>query len=363
MFIKNEQTLIVNDMNTDRTQIKENLFHRALQIFHNNTGLKFNIEGMHFVNERGVEVDAFLRLDFPGANRQFVVEIKTRLTNANLLLAFMDKLGDAYPGQQRLIITEYVNPVMAERLKNHDIAFIDLAGNAYVNLPPVFIYIKGNKQEDALPRQTRNRAFQATGLKMLFALINNPALLNAPYRDIAKAANVALGTVGWVFTDLRGAGYLVDMGKRGKRLKNKKQLIDRWVTAYPEVLRPKVTRGLYTAKEHDWWKNVHLDNYNAFWGGEVAAAKITKYLQPELITVYLCEEPARLLIKNKLKKDPDGEIELLDVFWTTDIIQHDEALAPPLLIYADLIATGDARNLETAKLIYEREIAGLIGEG
>jgi hypothetical protein len=29
-------------------------------------------------------------------------------------------------------------------------------------------------------------------------------------------------------------------------------------------------------------------------------------------------------------------------------------LVPPLLVYADLLATGDARNLETAALIRER---------
>jgi len=353
----------MNTMSADRNQIEENLLHRALNVFHNNTGLKFNIEGIRLANERGIEADAFLRLDFPGTGKQFVVEIKTKLTNANLLLAFMDKLGDAYPGQQRLIITEYVNPVMAERLKNHNIAFIDLAGNAYIDLPPVFIYIKGNKPEETLPRQTRNRAFQATGLKMLFALLNNPALVNAPYRDIAKAANVALGTVGWVLKDLRNAGYLVDMGKRGKRLENKKQLIERWVTAYPEVLRPKITRGHYTAKDYDWWQNVNIKDYkNACWGGEIAAAKMTRYLKPQLITVYTPEPPGPLLIRNKLKKDPAGEIEILDVFWNIDLFPPQEGLVPPLLVYADLITTGDARNLETAKLIYERDIVGLIGK-
>ncbi len=37
-------------------------------------------------------------------------------------------------------------------------------------------------------------------------------------------------------------------------------------------------------------------------------------------------------------------------------------LAPPLLIYADLLATGDTRNIETARMIYEQELTGLIRE-
>jgi hypothetical protein len=35
---------------------------------------------------------------------------------------------------------------------------------------------------------------------------------------------------------------------------------------------------------------------------------------------------------------------------------HDD-LVPPLLIYADLMATGDTRNIETARMIYEKELS------
>ncbi|HMF76515.1 MAG TPA: type IV toxin-antitoxin system AbiEi family antitoxin [Bryobacteraceae bacterium] len=36
------------------------------------------------------------------------------------------------------------------------------------------------------------------------------------------------------------------------------------------------------------------------------------------------------------------------------------ALAPPLLVYADLMATGDPRNLETAKILYEQFLKPLV---
>ncbi|MCU7861984.1 MAG: hypothetical protein KZQ86_19650, partial [Candidatus Thiodiazotropha sp. (ex Lucinoma kastoroae)] len=140
--------------------------------------------------------------------------------------------------QKGLVVTDYVNPKMAERLKAMDMPFLDAAGNAYINEPPVYVYIKGNKPLEKPHRKLPTRAFQPTGLKVLFALLCRPGLENAPYRDIAKAADVALGTVGWVITDLRELGYLVDLGKRGRRLTNKEKLIERWVTTYPEQLRP-----------------------------------------------------------------------------------------------------------------------------
>ncbi len=43
---------------------------------------------------------------------------------------------------------------------------------------------------------------------MVFTLLMEPLLLQAPYRDIAKATAVALGTVGTILTDLRGQGKM-----------------------------------------------------------------------------------------------------------------------------------------------------------
>jgi hypothetical protein len=39
-----------------------------------------------------------------------------------------------------------------------------------------------------------------------------------------------------------------------------------------------------------------------------------------------------------------------------------EDLVHPILIYADLLATGNERNIETAKIIYDKHILELIRE-
>lgn len=337
------------------------LLHNTLEVFRNATGLKIAIEGEECSNDdAGHRADAEVRLTAPGVEQRFAVAIKAHLTTANLGIAVhqLERLQ-----QKGLIVTDYVNPKMAERLKALNTAFLDAAGNAYLNEPPVLIYIKGNKPVEITHRKLPTRAFQPMGLKVLFALLCHPDLVNAPYRDIAKAADVALGTVGWVITDLKALGYIVDRGKRGRRLTKKEHLVERWVTAYPEQLRPKLMMGRYTATDHHWWKQAPLHNYpGACWGGEVAAARLTHYLKPELITVYMHGKPGPLLLANKLKKDPEGDVEILEVFWQAEQEKPHGELAPPLLIYADLLATGDARNTETAKIIYEQELAGLIRE-
>jgi len=343
-------------MNTTK---KIELLKKALEKFNETAGMKINLIGEEYAVMPNLRADAIVRLTTHGIDKEFVVEVKTKLTTATLGGAVMQL--KRFP-QKGLIITEYVNPNMAERLKEMDIPFIDIAGNAYINEPPVLIYIKGERPVEIYPRETQARAFQPAGLRILFAFLCKPELLNAPYRDIANTAKVALGTIERVLNDMKKAGYLIDMGKRGRRLKDKKKLIDKWVTAYPERLRPKQVIGRYRTDDFNWWKNTLIQNFQGYWGGEIAAAKLTQYLKPEFATIYAREKTAHLLLEKKLKKDINGNIEILNVFWDFKYVWQYPDLVPPLLIYADLLATTDARNIETAKIIYDQEIIRLIRE-
>ena len=69
----------------------------------------------------------------------------------------------------------------------------------------------------------------------------------------------------------------------------------------------------------------------------------------------------KLIIENRLVPDLVGDIELLEAFWDFDDADFlpeplNKEIVPTLLVYADLIASNDPRNLETAKMIYEKLI-------
>jgi len=251
---------------------------------------------------------------------------------------------------------------MAYELKKMDIPFIDHAGNAYINEPPLLIFIKGNKPADKYRLEQPARTFRPAGLQVIFALLCNPGLENAPFREIANKATVALGTVGWVMYDLRRTNYLMDLHPRKRRLTRKENLLNRWATAYPEQLRPKKMLGRFRADKQDWQKYAEMKDIKGLWGGELAANILTKYLKPQIYTIYAKLPIGRFLLKNKLKKDINGDIEILNIFWEFGRDRLNNELVPPLLIYADLLATGDARNIETARIVYERELTRLIGE-
>lgn len=136
-------------------------------------------------------------------------------------------------------------------------------------------------------------------------------------------------------------------------MQNKKELLNKWIAAYEEKLKPSLEVGTFRfLNEEDFrnWKNLSLNPNKSWWGGEPAGDLLTNYLRPETLTIYT-EETRNELIKNyRLIPDPKGNIRAYKKFWQIDL---DEKTAPPLLVYADLLSTNDSRCIETAQKIYD----------
>jgi len=269
-----------------------------------------------------------------------------------------------------MLVADYVDPKMADRLRELEIPYIDTAGNVYINEKPLYVLVKttraqANREPGAMKTETQGRAFNLKGLKVVYAFMKNEKLLNAPYREIAEKADVALGTVGWVINDLKQARFLIEIPPKKRRLKNKKELLDKWVDAYLTKLRPKLFVGTYRAENEYWWQEFNdlKTEYDAQWGGEVAAAKLTGYLKPEKAIVYLPKFGGEdLFQKQRLRKDPNGNIQVFRAFWERDPKDNNDILdtVDPIIVYADLLETGDVRNLEAAKILYQNELTEFI---
>ncbi|MBW1743924.1 MAG: hypothetical protein JRJ47_10940 [Deltaproteobacteria bacterium] len=303
--------------------------------------------------------DTAIRIIWQDMEWHFITELKPRITRP--MVGVLAQQLHPFPGR-RLVVARYVTPQIADQLRELDIPFIDTVGNAYINVPPLFVFVKGNRPIDILRAEPFQRAFRPAGLKVIFALLCNPQMEEVPFRFIANAADVALGTVGWVMRDLKKMGHLVDFKTRGRRLIRKDELLGRWVTTYPEQLRPKQLIGRYRAEHPDWWRHTAIKPFDAYWGGEIAAARLTRHLKPEMVTIYTIKEPAQLLLTNRIRKHPQGDIEILKAFWKFDEDLPRHQWVHPILVYADLMATADPRNIEVAKMIYEQELPRFIRE-
>jgi hypothetical protein len=352
---------------------EQDILKRALRAMEHETGLCLYVEKTA-VRINDCQVDALIRLD--EGKTILAAEVKKWAQQANLG-ALINQVKNL--PEQGVLIADYVNPKMAEKLRHENVQFIDTVGNAYINVPPVYVYVKGNRKEIPnkfmLTNTGAKRAFEPTGLKVIFTFLCQPDLVNAAYREIAEKAGVAVGTVGWVINGLKAANFIRDKGKKQeRRIVNYQKLLDRWVEAYPEKLRPKQLIGKFIADAPYWWKDIDIRKYDAYWGGEIAAVKYTDYLKPQVATVYLHDIAlTQFLVDARLRKATDWNDEnvstviIYRTFWTENITEPymdvQKELVHPILVYADLVATGDTRNIETARRIYDEYIAQHIREG
>ena len=332
---------------------------QAVHSLANSTGLQAAIEAMEPRQRAGA--DAIVNLGDENKRWRFYVEVKPRLTSQTLGSAIAAVSQIKKEHQSAALVCAYVNPSQADKLRQLGIEFFDAAGNASFQQKDLRVFITGRKPQATKSLGRPARAFNPTGSRLVFALLCQPGLENKSYREMAKEAGISLGAVNWIINDLKSLGHLVDLGARGRRLVNRKELLKRWTSAYPEQLRPKLILGRFnTAQAHDWWQKADLPS-DAFWGGEVAAKLVTQYLRPQTVTIYSESNLPKLQAQQGLRRDHHGDIELLRRFWKFDHWEKkDLRTAPPLLVYADLLITANDRSLETAEIIYEQYIARLV---
>lgn len=278
---------------------------------------------------------------------KFNAEVKNNLRAINLPLIY--KL--AKEQVPLIIVADLIFPKIKEELRNHDIAYLEANGNIWLKNGETLLWIDANK---TLPveKEKINRAFTKTGLKMLFDFLRNEALINAPYREIAQQTGVALGNVNYILNGLKEKGFLLKIDKDRYKLTNKKELLNTWIIKYAEKLKPELEIGTFRfLRDNDFvnWKKLPLKIGKTWWGGEPAGNILTQYLKPAELTLYTLETRNELIKHYKLISDPTGNIKVFKKFWKDDDAEN---TVPQLLVYTDLINTGDHRCIETAEKIY-----------
>ena len=302
------------------------------------------------------ETDATIEVKTDRCKRRFGAEVKT--VDRFVTPAMLKARGKALR-EPPLLVAPYITREVAERCRQLRLPFIDAAGNSYLEKPGLLVYVVGQARP-VEARQGNFRALNPAGLKLTFALLCCPKLLDDNYRNIATAAGVAIGTVGAAMKDLEGRGFFnLETHPRLRKLLDPKRMLDEWVTHYPITLRPKLNLGQFRA-DPGQLQQIGLATLNAYWGGEPAAEKLTRYLKPAHFTIYTAEPIAKLVAAGRMRAEQGGNVEILEKFWNFPAAhthKKDEPdVVPPILAYADLLATNDGRNAEAARMIYEQRI-------
>jgi hypothetical protein len=316
----------------------------ALENLKKNAGITGN-----WVEHGNMELDGSLELVAENKKLTFNVEIKRELRNYQMpkIIEQAERLG------RMMVVGNHIFPKIKEELRQHEIAYLETNGNIWLKQTGMLIWLDTQKPLHEI-KDKGNRAFTKTGLKVLFHFLLHENNINLPYRELANMTEVGLGNINYVITGLKELGFLIKLNKDEYRLTNKKELLDKWITAYDEKLKPGLHTGTFRfLREEDFnnWKNLAITNGKTWWGGEPAADLLTNYLRPAQLTLYTTETRNELIKNYRMIPDENGNIKTYKKFWHLE--EGYDNIVPPLLVYADLMNTNDRRCTETAQKIYD----------
>lgn len=336
----------------DMLHSKEGILQSSLEALKESFDIKAS-----FKKEIGQDTSYEIQMSFSFDGRKAVKNYHLEIDKPRSTFIGQLALKQKQMSNKIILVTDFVPPTTADKLRELDISFFDANGNAFFNESEFYIFISSRGKTLNVSNPKPSLIFQASGLQLLFVLLSVPNSENKTYRELAEMSGVSLGTVSEVMNALIAELYLVKQAER-RILFRKDFLIKRWVQSFAEILRPKLSEVQFEAEDVGWWEEADLAKLKACWSGEVAADMMTSYLNPTKALIYSKELLLRLLVnKYKLRRVREGNVKIRRKFWS---FNEGDIIAPPLLVYADLLATAESRNLEAAQIIYDKYLAGLV---
>lgn len=288
------------------------------------------------------ETDCILSI----AGTKFGVVTKGVLTNANLPFSLQQAARiNEITGYPVLFVLGYASPKIMQTLYDNGISVTDYAGNCMIKHGLLCINVSG--QKNTYRNDTRSHSLSESAVRLIYRFLSDKTLISKGYRTICQESGQSLGTIKSVIEELTNRQFVLHSDK-GRKLINEEGLLEVWVQAYNDVLRPKLIlrkMRFRTGEMRENWRQMSLPD-GMSWGGDCGASALDGYLVPGSFEIYTSNPSAMLMTTGKVIPDDNGEITLYQKFWE-DVSGND--IAPRLVIYADLINGGDSRQIEAAQ--------------
>jgi hypothetical protein len=348
-----------------RADTESTLFDQAALAVHDTVGLECEHATRRPSLPKDHEFDGMAHLRFQKKQIRvpYIVKHSLNPTTFHFLILLRRNTPEGL-----LLVTHHVNDRQALALRKARINFLDISGNLFLEAPDLVLWVSGQRAKRPVSAISGARAFHPSGIQLLFALLTDPnlnsdtpgsALIDRPYRDISAGTGISHSTIGWIMADLIRQGFVITLEGGVRHLAERKRILERWVQAYAERLRPSLLIGRYRPARSDWWKTAMLEK--GLWSGEVAAALITGELKPGTATIFGASPSNAFVLEHSLQKDPQGTVEFLKPFWQDSALPATSSnCVHPLLVYADLMSIEDERTHEVAQSVYNRYLRTIV---
>ena len=272
------------------------------------------------------EADAFLNIKTPKGNREFYVDEK----KSHLTYALADGLA----------------------------ARADKAGNCRLQIGTDYLAVIEGQTPVHDPASGRGIAMP--GYRVLFAIPAKPEILESPVRTIADMAAVSKTTAAETLARLEREGF-VGPGLSSRRILNPRGLLDRWLVGY-ETFRPKSIFGKFRTPDRDpealedRIESELRDSTVWAWEGGAAAMRLTKHYRGEETVLHVSNPENDLPKRLRALPADDGPLIILRTQGKIAFEGSVPGTVHPLFVFAELMATGNARAREAATEIRERHL-------
>lgn len=306
----------------------------------NNLSRILGRDDVRSIKSKNKDFDSMLSI----ADVTFCVIVKGVLTNSNLPFALQQAETCKAKGVPVIFVIGYTSPSIMQTLYDNGNSVIDYVGNCMIKHGLLCVNISG--QKNTYRNDTKSHTLSEAAIKLIYRFLSDKTLVGKPYRNISTEVGQSLGSIKNTIDELTNRQFVMITDK-GRRLVNEDKLREQWVESYNQTVRPKIQlrrMSFRTDEMRSKWKQMNLPEGMA-WGGDCGANLIDGYIIPGSYEIYTSQPSALLMTTGMVKPDDNGEIVLYQKFW-------DDApnnIAPKLVIYADLMNSGDSRCIEAAQ--------------
>jgi hypothetical protein len=252
----------------------------------------------------------------------------------------------------RLVLARYIPAAVGEQFIAAGISFADEPGNVHLQLGADYNWTVLGKREPPRPADA-DRTTPAT-IQLLFQFATVPESATWTVGDLARAAGTGKTKVALLLNQFRRERLLG--GKSEFHVTP--EIIDRLVAGYGQTLRPKLVIGRYRHPEPS------IDRFLARLSEEArtqklryastggpAADAMQHFYRGSEAPVFLAQPDAGILRALRLLPDRTGPVVFLRPFGELVYWREFDGrmVAPPWLVYAELLASSDPRAKEAAE--------------
>jgi len=309
-------------------------------------------------------VDGRLTLRLDGHKLDYAVETKRKMRKDHVGPLIHRARELEARGELLLLCADRVPDELGALLREHEVAYLDLGGNAYLHAQGLYVLITG-RPAVAVERDRRN--LTGTEARLLGVFLRDLDAGEVVQKELAQRAGIAFGAVGPGREKLVRLHILEQTGKRRWRMADRveglRRFADGWVAVVRHKLRPRRYRMLRPEGAGELEERMaRLDpTLGCLLGGERAAGHLTRYLRTDHATLHVVPGEMRATAEALLLvPDEEGPVMLLDRYGCGDAYRAPDLpavlLVNPLLVWAECQTVPDERVALAARHLYEERL-------